>query len=269
MKSNAGSELRSCALYCAFWALGQYGREPQKDARYVEVSKKFLYLAPPIQQLHLLRLFWPLIRITSMVGATALSLEELVAVDADVVRLRRGDLNALSELITRYQNRLYRYLLRVVRQPAEAEDLFQQTWLRVVEKIRSFDESRNFDAWLFTLARNLAIDHLRRIRPESLDEPLADREHGETVADRIPHKDDTPLDHALAAERRTEISEAMAGLPMVYREVLTLRFEEEMKIEEIAQVTAVPVSTAKSRLRRSLEQLRYTLEARHPGGAWQ
>ena len=69
-----------------------------------------------------------------MVGATALSLEGLVGVDADVVRLRRGDPNALSELITRYQNRLYRYLLRIVRQPAEAEDLFQQTWLRVVEK---------------------------------------------------------------------------------------------------------------------------------------
>ena len=97
-----------------------------------------------------------------------------MAVDADVVRLRRGDLNALSELIARYQNRLYRYLLRIVRQPAEAEDLFQQTWLRVVEKIRSFDASRNFDAWLFTLARNLAIDHLRRIRPQSLDELLAD-----------------------------------------------------------------------------------------------
>lgn len=203
-----------------------------------------------------------------MVGTTALSLEGLVAVDADVVRLRRGDLNALSDLIARYQNRLYRYLLRIVRQPAEAEDLFQQTWLKVVEKIRSFDASRNFDAWLFTLARNLAIDHLRRIRPQSLDDPLANSPH-ETAADRIPSTDHSPLEHALAAERRIEISEAMAGLPMIYREVLTLRFEDEMKIEEIAQVTAVPVSTVKSRLRRSLEQLRYTFEARYPGGAWQ
>ena len=68
-----------------------------------------------------MRLFWALIRITSMVVATALSLEGLVAVDADadVVRLRRGDLNALSELIARYQNRLYRYLLRIVPQPGE------------------------------------------------------------------------------------------------------------------------------------------------------
>src|SRR5690349_24184282 len=118
-----------------------------------------------------------------MVGATALSLEGLVAVDADVVRLRRSDLNALSELINRYQNRLYRYLLRIVRQPAEAEDLFQQTWLKVIEKIGTFDASRNFDAWLFTLARNLAIDHLRRVRPRSLDEPLASSRHGDTMAD--------------------------------------------------------------------------------------
>ncbi len=192
-----------------------------------------------------------------------------MALDMDVARLRRGDVNALSELMARYQNRLYRYVLRIVRQPAEAEDIFQQTWLKVVEKIRRFDGSRNFDAWLFTLARNLAIDHLRRIRPQSLDEPLADAEHGDTAADRIPSQDHTPLDRALAAERRTQIGEAMAALPMTYREVLTLRFEDGMKIEEIAQVTGAPMSTVKTRLRRSLEQLRFALEARYPGEAWQ
>ncbi len=219
------------------------------------------------QRTELLRPFRAFVRIISIVSATALSLEGLVAVDADVARLRRGDLNALSELIARYQNRLYRYLLRMVRQPAEAEDLFQQTWLKVVEKVRSFDMTRNFDAWLFTLARNLAIDHVRRIRPESLDEPLTDEGNCETVADRLPSKDHTPLDHALAMERRTQIDDAMAPLPMIYREALTLRFEDGMKVEEIAQVTGVPVSTVKSRLRRSLEQLRYALEARY-GDTW-
>ena len=204
-----------------------------------------------------------------MLGTVALSLEGPVAVDADVVRLRRGDVDALSELIARYQNRLYRYLLRIVRQPAEADDLFQQTWLKVVEKIGAFDAGRNFDAWLFTLARNLAIDHLRRVRPQSLDEPLAHSRNGETVADRIPSRDDTPLEQALAAERRTAIADAMAALPLVYREVLTLRFEEEMKIEDIAQVTAVPLSTAKSRLRRALEQMREALDAGSRGAAWQ
>ena len=203
-----------------------------------------------------------------MADATALSLEGLVAVDTDVARLRRGDLDALSELIARYQNRLYRYVLRMVRQPAEAEDLFQQTWLKVVEKIHSFDHSRNFDAWLFTLARNLVIDHLRRIHPESLDEPVAHCEHGETAADRIPSREHAPFDYALAAERRMQIGEAIATLPIIYREVIALRFEEEMKIEEIAQVTGTPISTVKTRLHRSLEQLRYALEARYPGKAW-
>ena len=97
-----------------------------------------------------------------------------VGLDTEIAQLRRGDLDALSTLLTRYQNRLYRYLLRMVRQPAEAEDLFQQTWLRVAEKIHNYDQNRNFDAWLFTLARNLAIDHLRRLRPQSLDEPVGD-----------------------------------------------------------------------------------------------
>ncbi len=204
----------------------------------------------------------------SMADATALSLEGLVAVDTDVARLRRGDLNALSDLIARYQNRLYRYVLRMVRQPAEAEDLFQQTWLKVVEKIHSFDGSRNFDAWLFTLARNLVIDHLRRIHPESLDEPLAHSEHGESAVDRIPSREPAPFDNALAAERRMQIGEAIATLPIISREVLALRFEEEMKLEEIAQVIGVPVSTVKTRLHRSLEQLRYALEASYPGAAW-
>src|ERR1700723_4477418 len=118
-------------------------------------------------------------------GAAAAYWEGRVALDSDVAQLRRGDLDALSTLLTRYQNRLYRYLLRMVRQPAEAEDLFQQTWLRVAEKVHNYDQQRNFDAWLFTLARNLAIDHLRRLRPESLDEPAGDNAGGESAAARV------------------------------------------------------------------------------------
>lgn len=215
-----------------------------------------------------MNLFEALIRIMSM-GANALSVDGLVAVNTDVARLRRGDLNGLAELIARYQNRLYRYLLRIVRQPAEAEDLFQQTWLTVTEKIRSFNPSSNFDAWLFTLARNLAIDHLRRIHPQSLNEPLTDSKNAEAAADRLPSTENAGFDRVLAAERRKQISQAMSVLPMTYREVLALRFEDEMKIEEIAQVTGAPVSTVKTRLRRALEHLRRALEERYPGASWQ
>ena len=191
-----------------------------------------------------------------------------MGLEADVAQLRRGDLDALSTLVSRYQNRLYRFLLRLVRDPSEAEDLFQQTWVHVAEKIRRFDPSRNFDAWLFTVARNLAIDHLRRIRPASLDQPVSEDESQGTAVERLVSKDPAPLDRVLENERSSRLGTALDELPLVYREVMTLRFEEEMKIEEIAQVLSIPLSTVKSRLRRSLEQMRQSLETRYAGENW-
>jgi RNA polymerase sigma-70 factor, ECF subfamily len=195
-----------------------------------------------------------------MIAALMVLEEATVGVEGEVNQLRRGDLYALSPLIARYQNRLYRYLLRLVRQPAEAEDLFQQTWLRVAEKIWNYDRSRNFDAWLFTLARNLAFDHLRRIRPRSLDEPSSHHSPDEAVISRLASRDPGPFDQLLARERASHLVKALENLPVIYRDVLSLRFEEEMKLEEIAVVLAAPLSTVKSRLRRSLEQLREMLE---------
>jgi RNA polymerase sigma-70 factor (ECF subfamily) len=200
-----------------------------------------------------------------MMGTATILWEGRVGPESDVARLRRGDLDALSALITRYQNRLYRYLLRLVREKAEAEDLFQETWLRVVEKIRKFDPDRNFDAWLFTVARNLAFDHLRRIRPGSLDEPAPGIDSDETAASRLVSSERPALEGLLERERYGRLGGALETLPVVYREVLTLRFEEEMKLEEIAQVLGTPLSTVKSRLRRSLEQMRNQLEALYPG----
>src|ERR1700678_4640424 len=133
-------------------------------------------------------------------GSAATYWEGRVALESEIAQRRGGDFDALSTLLTRYQNRLYRYLLRMVRQPAEAEDLFQQTWLRVAEKIQQYDPRRSFEAWLFTLARNLAIDHLRRVRPESLDEPIGDSAAGETAATRLPSPDRPPLQGNLARE---------------------------------------------------------------------
>jgi RNA polymerase sigma-70 factor (ECF subfamily) len=192
-----------------------------------------------------------------------------VGVESEIAQLRRGDLDALSALLARYQNRLYRYLLRMVRQPAEAEDLFQQTWLRVAEKIHNYDQSRNFEAWLFTLARNLAIDHLRRLRPESLDEPANNDASGESAAARLVSHETPALDRVLARERSSRLADAMEMLPVIQREVLTLRFEEEMKLEEIAEILGAPLSTVKTRLRRGLEHLRGNLESRFPGENWQ
>jgi RNA polymerase sigma-70 factor (ECF subfamily) len=203
-----------------------------------------------------------------MMGEAEMTWEGLVGLEPELVQLHRGDPDALAALLARYQNRLYRYLLRVVREPAAAEDLFQQTWLRVVEHAGRYDPRRSFEAWLLTLARHLAIDHLRRIRPESLDEPAAE-ESAATRGENLASPGPSPLDRSVARERAARLGAALADLPALYREVLTLRFEEEMKLEEIAEVTCAPLSTVKTRLRRGLEGLRRTLASRYPGETWQ
>jgi RNA polymerase sigma-70 factor (ECF subfamily) len=215
-----------------------------------------------------MRLFPSPTRIPYMIAAATFALEARVGLEAEVSQLRRGDLDALSVLLARYQNRLYRYLLRLVRDSADADDLFQATWIRVTEQINKYDPSRNFDAWLFTLARHLAIDHLCRRRPESLDEPSAHDPQGATPADRLPSAERPALEGIIDREKGSRLTECVVELPVIYREVLSLRFEEEMKLEDIAVVLDAPLSTVKTRLRRGLESLRLNLEARYPGERW-
>jgi RNA polymerase sigma-70 factor (ECF subfamily) len=184
--------------------------------------------------------------------------------DEEITRLRRSDPDALSSMIGRYQHRLYRYLLRLSRDRSTAEDLFQQTWLRVMEKIGRYDEARRFDVWLFSVARNLAIDHFRARRfMESLDDP---GESGTTAGERLAATGSGALGKLLDSERGATLLKCLQELVPIHREVLTLRFEEEMKLEEIAEVAGIPLSTVKSRLSRALEALRKQVESRMAEG---
>jgi RNA polymerase sigma-70 factor (ECF subfamily) len=183
--------------------------------------------------------------------------EAAVSFESEVTRLRGGDLEAAARLMERYQHRLYRYLLRMVGQPATAEDLFQQTWLRVMEHARRYDPRRPFEGWLFGVAHNAAIDYLRRRQPDSLDEPLPS---GDTRAELAPSPEAGILEQLLVQERAGQVTAALAELPTAFREVLTLRFEEEMKLEEIAVALALPLGTVKTRLHRALKALKRVLE---------
>ncbi len=174
-------------------------------------------------------------------------------VSGDILALQKGDPEAFASLLGRYQNRLYRYLLRWVHEPASAEDLFQLTWMRILQHIRGFDERRNFEAWLFAVARNVAIDYLRRRRPASLEEPVGD---DLTLSAALASGDPGPLEQVLRSEKLGLVRKALESQPPVYREILSLRFEEEMKLEQISEVLSVPLGTVKTRLARALERLR-------------
>ena len=173
--------------------------------------------------------------------------------DSEPVRLRRGEPEAFDALLARYQNRLFRYLVRFTADRAAAQDLFQETWLKVITRIHRYDDSRPFEPWLFSVARNLAVDHLRKASPESLDEPSP---AGEAKIARLGADEPGSLERLLERERRGQLERRLEELPALYREALSLRFEEEMTFEEMAQVLAAPVSTVKSRVQRALSTLR-------------
>jgi RNA polymerase sigma-70 factor (ECF subfamily) len=194
-----------------------------------------------------------------MILAAAMNPEAFSGAQDAIARMRRGDPDAIAAMISRYQHRLYRYLLRLVREPAAADDLFQQTWLRVMEKIGRYDARRNFESWLFSVAHNLAIDFWRGKRGDSLDDA---GDSGEAPSARVRTGDPDALERLLDFERGAMLAACMHELPAIHREVLTLRFEEDMKLEEIAEVAGVPLSTVKSRLRRALEGLRAAMDER-------
>jgi RNA polymerase sigma-70 factor (ECF subfamily) len=170
--------------------------------------------------------------------------------DSEPARLKRGDPSAFDALLNRYQNRLFRYLVRLVGNTAQAEDLFQQTWLRVITRIDRYDERKPFEPWLFAVARNLTMDTLRRVSPESLDESRA----ASLISEEPGH-----LERLLDHERRSILERKLLELPAMYREAITLRFEEEMTFEEMAMVLEAPVSTVKSRVQRALSTLRKSI----------
>jgi len=171
--------------------------------------------------------------------------------------LKRRDPELLDLLIEQYQFRLFRYLLHLTGNRERAEDFFQETWVRVLERGHQYDGKWKFEAWLFTIARNLILDWHRRKKPESF-ESLAGPDENSTFEVK-DEKGTTPLESFLNQERRESVHASLEKIPAVYREVLVLRFQEEMQLDEIAGVLSTPVSTVKSRLYRGLEALRGAL----------
>jgi RNA polymerase sigma-70 factor (ECF subfamily) len=179
--------------------------------------------------------------------------------------LKRQDPGLLDELIVRYQHRLLRYLLYLTSNREMAEDLFQEVWMRVLLRGGQFNGQARFDTWLFTIARNLVIDHRRKRTMSSLDELFEggsedDRPMSFEVADGEP----TPFDRFSNLEDRERIASALLQLDTLHREVLVLRFHEELSLDEIAKVTRAPLSSVKSRLYRGLAAIKPKLERTNP-----
>src|SRR5579859_5072513 len=179
--------------------------------------------------------------------------------------LKHQEAGLLDELIVRYQHRLLRYLLFLTSSRELAEDLFQETWMRVLLRGGQYNGKARFDTWLFTIARNLVIDLSRKRTMSSLDEMSDAAEDGRAF--EIATDGPSPLEQFQLREDRAEVAEVLLKLEPNYREVLVLRFHEEMSLEEIANVTRAPLSTVKSRLYRGLAALKPEILKLRAGGA--
>jgi len=172
--------------------------------------------------------------------------------------LKKQDPEILDQLIELYQHRLLRYLLFLTGKREVAEDLFQETWMRVLVRGAQYNGKARFDTWLFTIARNLVIDLSRKRTMASLDEMNEAREDDRPF--EIAMSGPSPLEQFQARENSAEIGAVLLKLDATYREVLVLRFYEELSLEEIANVTRAPLSTVKSRLYRGLAALKPEME---------
>jgi RNA polymerase sigma-70 factor (ECF subfamily) len=157
----------------------------------------------------------------------------------------------MDELVERYQYRLVRYLIYLTGRRERVEDWVQETWVRVMDRGAQYDGRARFETWLFSIARNLAIDDLRRKQGVSLE------------TSEIPPDGASPFLAAARSQDAVRLAAGLDGLEPIYRDALLLRFQEDLSLQEISQVTGAPVPTVSTRIHRGLARMRSQWE----GGA--
>ena len=180
-----------------------------------------------------------------------------------MVAYQQGDVRAFEVLLTRHRKPIYNFILRYVGSRETAEDLMQETFLRVIKGADAYQRQAKFTTWLYTIARNLCVDQSRRAkhrRAQSLDAPMNSSAESGTLLDVLPAP-------GIGSDRETEsrslhlrMHEALHRLSDEQREVFLMREFLDMPFKEIAEVVGVPENTVKSRMRYALEKLRLELD---------
>jgi RNA polymerase sigma-70 factor (ECF subfamily) len=177
-----------------------------------------------------------------------------------LARFEQGDSAAFTTLFERHERALYNFVLRSVRARDVAEDLAQEAWARVIDRVSDFERGAKFTTWLYTIARNLCIDRARRMRHRNHLSLDASRQgDGPTLLERVGDGAVPPDRSAASPDLRARIAAAVEALPEEQREVFLMRQLEGMAFADIAEVVGAPENTVKSRMRYALEHLQTEL----------
>ena len=181
-----------------------------------------------------------------------------------MVRYQRGEREAFAELVRRHNRPIYNFVLRQLRAPSVSEDVTQDVFMRLVQNAADFKHEARFLTWLYTIARNLCIDQLRKSfhrRHASLDQPENDGADAPALLDAISDPDPrASAEHtAVSSEVRSSIVKAVDSLPPDQREVFLLREVANLPFKDIAEITGVGENTVKSRMRYALDRLKDAL----------
>jgi RNA polymerase sigma-70 factor, ECF subfamily len=186
---------------------------------------------------------------------------QVSAEDRELIRsCLRGDRRAYKVLLARYQDPIFNYCQRMIKDSGQAEDIAQEALVRTLTRLENYDERYSFSAWVFKIATNLCIDHLRKAKriAYSLDQDIqgSDGSYHREVAATTPD----PSQRTLASEQMRMLDEAVDELPEHYRSILLLRHREELSYEEIARILELPIGTVKIRIHRAREQIKRRLD---------
>jgi RNA polymerase sigma-70 factor, ECF subfamily len=187
----------------------------------------------------------------------------LSAADAELVlRALAGREDGFEELVRRYQRPIVAYVYRMVGDYDSALDLAQEVFIKVYNSLGRYRPEFKFSTWIYRIAHNAAIDHLRRQGASRTEEIEVEGPEGTTFEKPLASKAPTPEQETERGERRAEIEVVVAQLPPSYRELIVLRHSHDLSYDEIAEVTSLPLGTVKNRIFRAREAMRELLVAR-------
>jgi RNA polymerase sigma-70 factor (ECF subfamily) len=188
-----------------------------------------------------------------------------------MLRVKEGDFDAFEALVEKYKQPLMNFVYRTLPDATEAEDLAQHVFLQVFKSAARYEVSAKFSTWLFTIARNLCLNEIRRRMrhpADSLDE-TASEDDEQPRRQAVDVKNLAPPESLLQSELEDKIEEAVAALPENQRTAILLCRGDEHSYEEIAEILGVSVSATKSLIHRGRETLKELLKPYLRTGAWE